>query len=307
MAKGNLGVDWAVYQGNGGVFPSVAIQFGIAQIGGWSGGLYDQSTYTSQINTLLNKGLHAHTYIWYEVGSSTAVAKQVLDYFLPKISAPKDSIIALDYEAGASGDVAGNTQAIIYGMDRIRDAGYTPMYYSYKPYTEQYVDYQAILRKYPNSLWIASYPSDFMDGPNYDYFPSMDGIAIWQFTDGFTIKGGLDGNVDMTGITSNGYGGNVNNSNNTGSNGAKQGKGDDDMNFIKVTNDGKMGNGVVKAGAVFVIKSNGVIDYVKSTGNVQKWVNLLTWEDTIKPLTWTEFTQMIDSLNLTWGRRFPGT
>ncbi|EOJ53962.1 endolysin [Enterococcus sp. DIV1368f] len=32
----------------------------------------------------------------------------------------------------------------------------------------------------------------------------MDGIAIWQFTSTY-ITGGLDGNVDLTGVTDNGY------------------------------------------------------------------------------------------------------
>ena len=36
--------------------------------------------------------------------------------------------------------------------------------------------------------------------PLYNYFPSMDGIAIWQFTSTY-IAGGLDGNVDLAGIT----------------------------------------------------------------------------------------------------------
>ncbi|HCT3335952.1 TPA: LysM peptidoglycan-binding domain-containing protein, partial [Enterococcus faecalis] len=40
--------------------------------------------------------------------------------------------------------------------------------------------------------------------PLYAYFPSMDGIGIWQFTSAY-IAGGLDGNVDLTGITDSGY------------------------------------------------------------------------------------------------------
>ncbi|EGO7983764.1 LysM peptidoglycan-binding domain-containing protein, partial [Enterococcus faecalis] len=45
---------------------------------------------------------------------------------------------------------------------------------------------------------------DVTPSPLYNYFPSMDGIAIWQFTSTY-IAGGLDGNVDLTGITDNGY------------------------------------------------------------------------------------------------------
>ncbi|MGC6766938.1 GH25 family lysozyme, partial [Escherichia coli] len=80
-------------------------------------------------------------------------------------------------------DVNANTETILYGMRRIKQAGYTPMYYSYKPFTLQYVDYQRIIKEFPNSLWIAAYPSyEVTPEPLYNYFPSMDGIAIWQFT-----------------------------------------------------------------------------------------------------------------------------
>lgn len=133
------------------------------------------------------------------------IAKTTMDYFLPRIQTPKNSIVALDFEHGASPDVNANTETILYGMRRIKQAGYTPMYYSYKPFTLQYVDYQRIIKEFPNSLWIAAYPSyDVTPSPLYNYFPSMDGIAIWQFTSTY-IAGGLDGNVDLTGITDNGY------------------------------------------------------------------------------------------------------
>ena len=133
------------------------------------------------------------------------IAKQTIDYFLPKIQTPKGSIVALDFEHGAINDKKANTDTILYGMRRIKEAGYTPMYYSYKPFTLQYVDYQRILKEFPNSLWIAAYASNSVTNtPNYNYFPTMDGVAIWQFTSNY-IAGGLDGNVDLTGITDNGY------------------------------------------------------------------------------------------------------
>ena len=80
------------------------------------------------------------------------------------------------------------------------------MYYSYKPYTLAHVDYKRIIAEFPNSLWIAAYPNYLVTPkPNYAFFPSMDGIGILQFTSTY-IAGGLDGNVDLTGITDNGYG-----------------------------------------------------------------------------------------------------
>ncbi|WP_053766722.1 LysM peptidoglycan-binding domain-containing protein [Enterococcus hirae] len=205
-AKGDQGVDWAIYQGDQGRFGYAHDKFAIAQIGGYNAnGIYEQSTYKTQVASAIAQGKRAHTYIWYDTYGNMDIAKQTMDYFLPKIQTPKGSIVALDFEHGASSDRNANTETILYGMRRIKQAGYTPMYYSYKPFTVQYVDYQRIIKEFPNSLWIAGYPSyNVTPEPLYNYFPSMDGVAIWQFTSTY-IAGGLDGNVDLTGITDNGY------------------------------------------------------------------------------------------------------
>ncbi len=205
-AKGDRGVDWAIYQGDQGRFGYAHDKFAIAQIGGYNAnGIYEQSTYKTQVASAIAQGKRAHTYIWYDTYGNMDIAKHTMDYFLPKIQTPKGSIVALDFEHGASSDRNANTETILYGMRCIKQAGYTPMYYSYKPFTLQYVDYQRIIKEFPNSLWIAGYPSyNVTPEPLYNYFPSMDGIAIWQFTSTY-IAGGLDGNVDLTGITDNGY------------------------------------------------------------------------------------------------------
>lgn len=204
-AKGDIGVDWAVYQGANGKY-GTNNKFAIIQAGGTQGGtLYDQWTYASQVKAAQANGLKAHTYLWYGVGGSADIGRQALDYFLPKILTPKGSIVALDYEDGASSSMAANTDAILYGMRRIAQAGYTPMYYSYKPYTLAHVDYQRILAEFPNSLWIAAYPDYQIRAlPDYGLFPSMPGIALYQFTS-MHAAGGLDGNVDLLGVTDNGY------------------------------------------------------------------------------------------------------
>lgn len=204
-AKGDIGVDWAVYQGANGKY-GTNNKFAIIQAGGTQGGtLYDQWTYASQVKAAQANGLKAHTYLWYGVGGSADIGRQALDYFLPKILTPKGSIVALDYEDGASASMQANTDAILYGMRRIAQAGYTPMYYSYKPYTLAHVDYQRILAEFPNSLWIAAYPDYQIRAlPDYGVFPSMPGIALYQFTS-MHAAGGLDGNVDLLGVTDNGY------------------------------------------------------------------------------------------------------
>ena len=148
-AVGDQGVDWSKYNGYQGNFGYANDKFSIAQIGGTYGGYYvDQLTYNSQVQNTLGQGKRAHTYIWYQVGGSIELSKGVLDRYLPQIATPKDSIVALDYESGASGSKQANTDAILYGMRRVKEAGYTPMYYSYKPYTIANVDYKRITKEF---------------------------------------------------------------------------------------------------------------------------------------------------------------
>lgn len=205
-AVGDQGVDWSRYQGANGIFGYSHDKFAICQIGGVNGGgMYRQSTYETQVASAIAQGKRAHTYIWYQVGGNASLGEQVLNTFLPKVKTPKGSIVALDYESGASPDKQANTNAILHGMRMIKAAGYTPMYYSGKPYTVANVYVDQINREFPNSLWMAAYPNYAVTPkPNYNVFPSMDGVAIYQFTSTY-IAGGLDGNIDLTGITDNGY------------------------------------------------------------------------------------------------------
>lgn len=193
------GVDWSVYQGNNGVYGYSGDTFVISQIGGKNAyGIYDQSTYTSQIASARANGKHAHTYIWFESVKSNAEAKQILDYFIPKVKAPKGSIIALDVESGTA-----NTNVIKYALGYIKAQGYTPLLYGYKDFLTSNLDLTSIAKTY--GLWLAEYPDyNVTTEPNYNYFPSFDNIQIFQFTSTYKA-GGLDGNVDLTGVTDNGY------------------------------------------------------------------------------------------------------
>ena len=200
-AKGDQGVDWSRYQGDNGVFGYSTDKFGISQIGGYSGyGTYEQTTYKTQVASLIAAGKRAHTYIWWQNIDNTNLAKQVLDHFLPEVQTPKGSIVALDYEAGST-----NTATLLWALDYVRDAGYTPMLYGYKSFLMSHIDLSQIASRY--QLWLAEYPDyNVTTVPNYGYFPSFDNVGIFQFTSTYRA-GGLDGNVDLTGITDSGYNG----------------------------------------------------------------------------------------------------
>lgn len=203
-SKGDQGVDWARYQGMSGVFGYPSDKFVISQLGGTvHGSIYEQYTYPTQVASAIAAGKRAHTYLWGEFGSSKTQAKAMLDYMLPKVQTPKGSIVALDYEDGASGDKQANTDAIMYALKRIKDAGYTPMLYGYLNYFNAHVYLSQVSGTY--KLWLGEYPDyKVTPKPNYNYFPSWENVALFQFTSTY-IAGGLDGNIDLTGITDNGY------------------------------------------------------------------------------------------------------
>ena len=204
-AKGDHGVDWSKYQGTNGIFGYPDDKFAIIQMGGTTNGynMYDQWTYSTQVASAISQGKRAHNYIWWQNITTNWQADQVLNYFLPKVQTPKGSIIALDVESGAQ-----NTYAIDHACQRIKDAGYTPMVYGYKNYLVTHTDLHYLASKY--QLWLAEYPNYAVTRePNYNFFPSFENIGMFQYTS-TAISGGLDRNVDLTGITDNGYkGGNA--------------------------------------------------------------------------------------------------
>lgn len=199
-AKGDQGVDWARYQGINGKWGYAHDKFAICQIGGTVDGwnVYDQSTYRTQVAGTIAMGRRAHTYIWWQNVTTRQQADKVLDYFLSKVQTPKQSIVALDVESGQQ-----STAVVDYALTRIKQAGYTPVLYGYKGYLVNHLDLASLAKKYP--LWLAEYPDyNVTTKPDYNFFPSFDNIGIFQFTSTY-VAGGLDGDVDLTGITDNGY------------------------------------------------------------------------------------------------------
>ena len=196
------GGDYSKYQTN--LFNNTGHDsFVIDQIGGdLNGYIYNDWTYSRHAQQARNNGWHFHTYIWDQTGSNSWETQRMLNYFLPRLQQPRGAIVALDYEAGASWNVEANTDAILTGMRQIKNSGYTPMLYSYRPYLQAHVDVNRVLSEFPNSIWVAGYQSGLSVWPNFGYFPSMNGVAIWQYSD---YGGQQDLNVDLTGITQNGY------------------------------------------------------------------------------------------------------
>lgn len=157
----------------------------------------------SEYITYLNPNRHQQVstsncigfYHFARFGGNVAQAQQEADYFISNLPSRNVPYLVCDYEDDASGDVNANTEAVLAFMRKCKQAGFEPIYYSYKPYTLANVEYHRILAEFPNSLWIAAYPDyNVTPAPVWEVFPSMDGIRWWQFTS-TGIAGGLDKNI----------------------------------------------------------------------------------------------------------------
>ena len=202
-AVGDRGTDQSEYQGTYGKPGYGDEKFMFSQIGGYyNGSFVPHWTYNSQVQTFRARGEHVHTYIYAQF-SGRWQADQMLNYYLPRVQTPKGSIVALDVESGNP-----DTDSVLYALGRIKAAGYTPVLYGYKNFLLNHLNLQYISQNYP--LWLAEYPDyNVRRYPNYGFFPSFNNVAIFQFTSTY-IWGGLDGDVDLTGITNNGYTQNTN-------------------------------------------------------------------------------------------------
>ena len=162
---------------------------------------------SAKANNMLVMGYH---YARFSGNSNMAVQEGHYTVNSAKeVDLPKGSYLACDWETG-SGNVTDqgyevSANAILAFLDVIAGAGYKPLLYSGAGLLKGNIDTKKILAKYPNCLWVAAYPLDNgipVSEPDFGYFPSMDGVAIWQFTDNWR---GLevDGNISLIDLKSN--------------------------------------------------------------------------------------------------------
>ena len=169
---------------------------------------YVNSNAAAQLANAKAKGMTQMGYHFATFGANATVAVSEASFAIKNevaVGLPKGTVLACDWETGDGNDITGGTNAsasaILVFMDTIAAAGYKPMLYSGASLLRNNINTASILAKYPNSLWVASYPtSGASTTPDFNYFPSMDGVAIWQFTDSW--KGlSVDGNVMLIDIT----------------------------------------------------------------------------------------------------------
>ena len=165
----------------------------------------------AQINSANTNGMLTMGYHYARFSGDSNTAVQEGHYAVNSAKAvelPKGSYLACDWETG-SGNVTDqgyevSANAILAFLDVISGAGYKPLLYSGAGLLKGNIDTKKVLAKYPNCLWVAAYPLGNgvpASEPDFSYFPSMDGVAIWQFTDNWNnLK--VDGNISLIDLKS---------------------------------------------------------------------------------------------------------
>lgn len=198
LDKGALGVDVSSYQGTDlSNYARNGAQYAIVKITEGTG--YVNPNAAGQISSARANNMMVMAYHFAHFNGNVGEAQAEANYFLSNAgSLPKGSILVLDDEASFSGSQAANTQAAIAFMQVIQNAGYVPYFYTSSSMGRNQVNINSIESAFPNSYWVAAYPNGngASYSPDYDYFPSNPGVAMWQFTDNW--KGmGVDASVTM--------------------------------------------------------------------------------------------------------------
>lgn len=159
---------------------------------------------TAQIRSAHAHHMYVHAYHFATFGSSVRRARDEAKWFIKRakvLNISKKRYMALDWETG-DGNVVSNgktisTRAVIAFMNEVKKAGYKVMLYSGASLLRNNIDTRSVVSKFGTCLWVASYATmGRIDTPNFGYFPSMNGVAMWQFTDNWHGLG-VDGNITL--------------------------------------------------------------------------------------------------------------
>lgn len=203
MASRQYGVDVAVYQSTSmSAYKHAGARQVIVKLTEGTG--YFNPKASAQIKSTHANHMYLHAYHFATFGNSVSRAKKEARFFVAEAkrhNISKKRYLFLDWETGDGNSVVGsrssNTRAILAFMKVCHDAGYKVGLYSGAYVLRQHVDTAKIVKKYGTCLWVASYATmGRIDTPNFGYFPSMRGVAIWQFTDNWCGLN-VDGNITL--------------------------------------------------------------------------------------------------------------
>lgn len=173
-------------------------------IKGTEGTWYRNPIAVDQVKSAHHNHLYVHMYHFANFSNSVTRAKQEGKAALTEakhLNISKKRYICLDWEASNNNSVingwASNTRAILAFMRVIRDAGYKCLLYSGASLMRNNINTSEVINHFGDCLWVASYATmGRIDKPNFNYFPSMNGVALWQFTDDWHGLN-VDGNISL--------------------------------------------------------------------------------------------------------------
>ena len=200
VSKKSYGVDVASFQKESVSYTGA--KFAIVKLTQGTG--YINPKAKAQIKSAKAHGLLTMGYFYANHSGSVTRARAEAKYAVEKAKAygvPAGSYIADDWEEGSGNSVNGgasaNTDAVLAAMQVIREAGYKPLVYSGAFNLRNHLSTSRIVKSFGTCLWVASYKvMGRQDSADFNYFPSMDGVAIWQFTDNYRGLG-VDGNITL--------------------------------------------------------------------------------------------------------------
>lgn len=206
MSSKTYGVDVASYQAtNLAAYHKAGASFAIVKL--TEGTDYVNPKAEAQVKSSRANHLFTHAYHFARFGSSESQAKKEAAYFIKeakKLDISKKRMLWLDWEAGSgntvTGHKSGNTKAILAFMSAVKAAGWRPGLYSGASLLRTAIDTSQVVKKHGTCLWVASYPTmNAISTADFNFFPSMQGVAIWQFTRNWRGLG-VDGNVEVASI-----------------------------------------------------------------------------------------------------------
>ena len=200
VPKRSYGVDLASYQSTSVSYTGA--KFAIVKL--TQGTDYLNPKAAAQIKSAKANSLLVAGYFYANHGNSVSRARSEAKYAVAKAKAlgiPEGSYLADDFEQGNGNSVNGgaiaNTDALLAAMQEIKSAGYQPLVYSGAFVLRNHMSIARIVKSFGTCLWVASYKvSGRQDYADFNYFPSMDGVAIWQFTDNYRSLN-VDGNIAL--------------------------------------------------------------------------------------------------------------
>lgn len=196
----SYGVDVSSYQSS--IVSYAGAKFAIVKL--TEGTSYLNPKAGQQIKSAKDHGYYVGGYFYANHSGSVTQARAEAKYAVQKAKAlgiPSGAVLADDFEQGSGNNVNGsataNTDAVIAAMQVIKEAGYKPLVYSGAYVLRNRMSISRIVKTFGTCLWVASYKiSGRQDRADFEYFPSMDGVAIWQFADNYRGLS-VDGNISL--------------------------------------------------------------------------------------------------------------